>query len=59
MTDEIYPNKCPLFDICKDNLQGTNYSECKSGNKQCTKDKQVIIGLLNDILAELREPGKK
>ena len=59
MDDKIYPDKCPLFDICLDNLAGEDFKECSHGKNQCNKSQKVLIGLLNDILAELREPGAK
>ncbi len=54
-SDKLYPNKCPMLDICFDNLDVHDFHECNQGKNQCGKAQKVIIGFLDDILSTLQE----
>ena len=51
-----HPNRCVLDGICMGTVTMKElWQECLDGKPKCDKGQRVMIELLNDILAELRE----
>ena len=57
---ELYPNSCEMAGICCESLPWKEFEQqCLSGKCECDKGQRVMIDILNQILAELKEPDVK